>query len=90
MKSYPIWNKIESCIYKSDKSYGVKSHNTVEVLVGTSAKNSHHFLEHEITHDKLADGTRIYKFIIDGQVIKRAVLTRNGTFKVVEDGASKL
>ena len=25
MQSYPIWNKIEACIYKGDKSYGVKN-----------------------------------------------------------------
>tara|TARA_B100001939_G_scaffold54326_2_gene43510 strand:- start:1251 stop:1523 length:273 start_codon:yes stop_codon:yes gene_type:complete len=90
MKAYPIWNKIESCIYKSDKSYGVRSHNKVEVLVGTSAKNSHAFLDHEITHKELVDGTRIYRFRIDGQIIKEAILTKDGEFRVTEDKASKL
>ena len=30
MKSYPIWNNIKACIYKSDKSYGVKETGDVE------------------------------------------------------------
>ena len=33
MASYPIWNKIQACIYKAPKSYGVKSDGTNEILV---------------------------------------------------------
>ena len=50
MKSYPIWNNIKACIYKSDKSYGVKETGDVEIRVGTSASNSHLFLRHSTTH----------------------------------------
>ena len=48
MASYPIWNQVEACIYKSGKSYGVRKDGVVSVKVGTSAKNSHDFLTHRI------------------------------------------
>ena len=49
-RQYPIYNKVTACIYKSDKSYGVRETGEVEVLVGTSSKNSHHFVKHSTTH----------------------------------------
>tara|TARA_Y100001951_G_C11141239_1_gene183786 strand:- start:85 stop:342 length:258 start_codon:yes stop_codon:yes gene_type:complete len=76
MKSYPIWNIIEACIYKSPKSYGVKKDGKVEVRVGTSSSNSHKFVEHVTTHRKLDDGSREYRFYVDGVCIKKAVLTK--------------
>lgn len=39
MRQFPIWNKVTACIYKSDKSYGVKETGEVEVRVGTSSRN---------------------------------------------------
>ena len=46
------------------------------VLVGTSASNSHLFLEHCVTHRELEDGSREYRFYLDGVVLKRAVLPK--------------
>tara|TARA_R110000751_G_scaffold73709_2_gene149103 strand:+ start:22222 stop:22521 length:300 start_codon:yes stop_codon:yes gene_type:complete len=40
-RSYPIWNKVQACIYKSDKSYGAKDQSSCEILVGSSKGNSH-------------------------------------------------
>ena len=62
MQSYPIWNKIEACIYKGGKSYGVKNDGQNEILIGTSAKNSHSFVKTRVTHKKHDDGTRTYHF----------------------------
>ena len=76
MSSYPIWNDVEACIYKGSKSYGVRETGAVLVLVGTSAKNSHPFVEHTTTHRLLADGSREYRFYVDGEVVKRAVLPK--------------
>ena len=50
MASYPIWNRITACIYKGGKSYGVRETGEVEILVGTSAANSHLFVKHCVTH----------------------------------------
>jgi len=76
MASYPIWNRITACIYKGGKSYGVRETGEVAVLVGTSASNSHLFLEHCVTHRELEDGSREYRFYVDGVVLKGAVLPK--------------
>ena len=55
--SYPIWNKIQACIYKASKCYGVKSYGSNEVLIGTSRSNSHSFVRTRVTHKKHDDGS---------------------------------
>ena len=74
MASYPIWNKITACIYKAPKSYGVKNDGTNEILVGTSARNSHSFINTRITHRKNEDGTRTYHYYIDGKLYAKGIL----------------
>ena len=76
MRQYPIWNIITACIYKSAKSYGVKDTGEVEVRVGTSSSNSHTFLKHTTTHRQLENGDREYRFYIDSELIKRALLPK--------------
>jgi|TARA_R100000482_G_scaffold109696_1_gene51954 hypothetical protein len=41
MRSYPIWNSVTACIYKSDKSYGAQNESTNRIYVGSSKNNSH-------------------------------------------------
>mgnify|MGYP003640620396 FL=1 len=79
MRQWPIWNQITACVYKSDKSYGVKATGEVTVKVGTSASNSHVFLRHTTTHRMLDNGDREYRFYLDGEVIRRAVLKKGAT-----------
>ena len=76
MRSYPIWNDVTACVYKGAKSYGVKETGDVEVRIGTSASNSHTFLKHSTTHRQLDNGDREYRFYIDGEIIKRALLRK--------------
>jgi hypothetical protein len=76
MASYPIWNRITACIYKGGKSYGVRETGEVEILVGTSASNSHLFVKHCVTHRLHDDGSREYRFYLDGVLLKRAVLPK--------------
>tara|TARA_R110001592_G_scaffold307355_1_gene581153 strand:+ start:80 stop:304 length:225 start_codon:yes stop_codon:yes gene_type:complete len=66
-------------VYKGAKSYGVKNTGDVEVLIGTSASNSHTFLKHSTTHRQLDNGDREYRFYIDGEVIKRALLKKGAS-----------
>ena len=75
-RSYPIWNVITACIYGSDKSYGVKHTGDVEVRIGTSGSNSHLFVRHSTTHRQLDNGDREYRFYVDGECIRRAVLPK--------------
>ena len=76
MASYPIWNQVEACIYKSGKSYGVRKDGVVSVKVGTSEKNSHDFLTHRTTHRTLECGGREFRFYVDGTLIKKAFLAK--------------
>ena len=77
-RQYPIWNKITACIYQSSKNYGVKKDGIVDVYIGTSSSNSHHFCQHKTTHRVLENGNREYRFYLDGQLLKRAVVTKDG------------
>ena len=79
---YPIWNKVTSCIYKSPKSYGVRETGEVEVLIGTSSRNSFTFLTHCVTHRQIDDKTREFRFYVDGNCIKKAKVT-GGDYKEI-------
>ena len=88
-KSYPIWNKITACIYKSNKSYGVRERGEVEVRIGTSGSNSHHFLNHRTTHKVLENGDREYRFYVNDVLVRRALL-RKGDNKIEFTGGIDL
>lgn len=62
--SYPIWNIVKSCIYKSDKSYGARDYNEVIVKVGTSATNSQFLVSHLTTRRIEGDYTA-FRFAVD-------------------------
>lgn len=81
MRSYPIWNEVEACIYNSSKSYGAKQQSNVNVKVGTSARNSHDFLTHRTTCRDLEDGSKEFRFYVDNKLIKRAVVTSEKKLK---------
>ena len=84
-KSYPIWNIVTACIYKSPKSYGVRERGEVEVRIGTSGSNSHTFVHHKTTHKILENGDREYRFYVYDVLIKRALLPKGaGEIKQLE------
>ncbi len=68
-RSYPIWTKVEACIYKSDKSFGAKDTSTQTIMVGTSAKNSHKIAQ-ICTTKREVDNEIIFKFSVDGEILK--------------------
>jgi hypothetical protein len=74
--SYPIWNDVSACIYKSGKSWGAKTAAAVAVLVGSSARNSHKFVTHTTTHRQHPNGDREFRFFVDDRCIKRAILRK--------------
>jgi hypothetical protein len=83
---YPIWNQINSCIYagkpnskKGNKSYGVKQHSEVSIYVGTSARNSHKFLTHSVTHREHPNGDHEFRFYVNDELMTAAVLPKGGT-----------
>ena len=86
-RQYPIWNIITACIYNGGKSYGVKKTGDVEVRVGTSSRNSFTFLKHCTTHRQHENGDKEFRFYLDGQLIKRAVLFKGESEFTFYDGA---
>lgn len=68
-RSYPIWTKVQACIYKSDKSFGAKDTSHQEIFVGTSAKNSHKIAE-ICTTKREVDNKIIFKFSVNDEIIK--------------------
>lgn len=83
-QSYPIWNDVTACIYKSNKSYGVRQEGAVDVKIGTSGSNSFHFVSHKVTHRKHPDGSRTYRFYVDGEIVKTATLNTNNEILIIE------
>ena len=78
--SYPIWNKVAACIYNSNKSYGVKETGETTICVGSSASNSHDFLDTCITKrikQYKGEDHIVFSYSVDGIVIKRAYFTIN-------------
>ena len=71
-QSYPIWNDIEACIYKGSKSYGVRQTGKVSVYVGTSATNSHLFVNHRVTHRVDDKGLHTYRFYLNDKCVAKA------------------
>ena len=84
-KAYPIWNKVTNCTYQGDKSYGNKETGEVNIYVGSSAKNSEHFVRTLVTK---RDGTWkgkqvvVFKFSVDDVVLKYMI------FEMKKDGTA--
>jgi hypothetical protein len=78
--SYPIWNKVQACIYNSNKSYGVKETGETTICVGSSASNSHDFVDTCITkriREYKGEDHIVFSYSVDGVIIKRAYFTIN-------------
>jgi len=64
MKAYPIWHKINACIYKGSKDYGGRDTCETTVKVGTSASNSVELLRH-VTTRRTAGAFTVFTFGVD-------------------------
>ncbi len=68
-RSYPIWIDVDSCIYKSNKSYGARDTNIQKIYVGSSGSNSHKLVELKTTK-RVENGVIIFRFSVDGKILK--------------------
>ena len=82
-RSFPIWNEVHKDTHDNSKRWGARERCEVEVKVGTSATNSHDFVTHKTTHRELEDGRREYCFYVDGDLVKHAILSKEGEFEFV-------
>lgn len=85
MKSYPIWVETQNGTYSSGgHRYGVKDHATATIYVGSSRVNSHEFATFEKVYKQLPCGAREFQLLLDGHVVKKAVVT-HGLYEEVFD-----
>jgi hypothetical protein len=61
-RSYPIWNEVEACTYKTSKSWGAKDTCAVTVNVGTSATYSETLVEHVTTRRPFGENHTVFTF----------------------------
>lgn len=79
-----MWINIESCLYKSSKSYGAKDVSTQVVNVGRGSRNSHPLGVVRYSRRKLDDGTESFAIIVDGIVVKQGIFDGN-ELKIVKE-----
>ena len=76
-RQYPIWNQTHSNAYNNpDRSHGANDYTRTEVLIGTSSRNSYHFVNHETRVFTDDDGNKTFQFLIDGRIFKKATLRK--------------
>ena len=71
-RSYPIWNEIINPDSKTNKSHGVNRYQENNIKIGTSKSNSFNFLKTELKTFTQENGTKVYLFYLDGELVKEA------------------
>tara|TARA_R100000734_G_scaffold10596_1_gene8008 strand:- start:213 stop:512 length:300 start_codon:yes stop_codon:yes gene_type:complete len=81
MRSYPIYNIINSCAYaskpyqKGNKSYGVREHSEINVKVGSGAAYSNDFCTIKQTVKSFGNWS-VFRLKVDNKVIKTAYFNK--------------
>lgn len=78
---YSIWHNVEACHYKSSKSYGGKNTSVDNIVVGSSARNSHNFVNtvttrRFYTHETHGD-VCVFKYSVDMFICKEMIFKDN-------------
>ena len=81
-QQYPIWNDVEACIYKSNKSYGARDTNHFKQYVGSSSKNSTKHVEFTTTKRLMSsykgyENVWVFRTSLDGIVLKASIFEDN-------------
>ena len=79
-KSYPIWIDVSGDNYKKDKSFGSRDSVTMDIKVGSSARNSNDLARVSIHMREDAAGNRTFALALDGLVMRSAVMTKDKKF----------
>ena len=74
MRSYPIYIKAKS----DKKSFGLSESGSLEVLVGSSAKNSYTLANIDIFRRVNPNGCIEFELKVDGHSIKTLIFENNG------------
>ena len=79
-KSYPIWIDVSGDNYKQSKSFGSRDCVTMDIKVGSSARNSNDLARVSIHMREDAAGNRTFALALDGLVMRSAVMTKDKKF----------
>ena len=79
-KSYPIWIDVSGDNYKQSKSFGSRDHVTMDIKVGSSARNSNDLARVSIHMQEDEAGNRTFALAVDGLVLRSAVMTADKKF----------
>ena len=79
-KSYPIWIDVSGDNYKNSKRFGSRDHVSLDIKVGSSARNSNDLARVSIHMREDAAGNRTFALALDGLVMRSAVMTKEKKF----------
>jgi len=79
-KSYPIWIDVSGDNYKTSKSFGSRDSVTMDINVGSSARNSHELARVSIHMQQDDAGNRTFALAVDGLVMRSGVMTADKNF----------
>ena len=79
-KSYPIWIDVSGDNYKKDKSFGSRDSVTMDIKVGSSKTYSNDLARVSIFMQEDDAGNRTFELTLDGNTIRRAVMTKDKKF----------
>ena len=80
MQQYPIWIDVSGDNYKQSKSFGSRDHVTLDINVGSSARNSHELARVSIHMQQDDAGNRTFALAVDGLVLRSGVMTADKKF----------
>ena len=80
MQQYPIWIDVSGDNYKQSKSFGSRDHVTLDINVGSSARNSHELARVSIHMREDEAGNRTFALALDGLVMRSGVMTADKKF----------
>ena len=79
-KSYPIWINVSGDNYKTSKSFGSRDSVTMDIKVGSSARNSNDLARVSIHMREDDAGNRTFALALDGMVMRSGVMTKDKKF----------
>ena len=79
-KSYPIWINVSGDNYKTSKSFGSRDHVSLDIKVGSSARNSNELARVSIHMREDEAGNRTFALAVDGLVLRSSVMTADKKF----------
>ena len=79
-KSYPIWIDVSGDNYKNSKSFGSRDHVSLDLKVGSSARNSNDLARVSIHMREDSAGNRTFALALDGMVMRSGVMTADKKF----------